>query len=388
MGFVRAETATLINRHDGGLSEALKEACERDRHRYGDGAVEHILGMMEPASLVTEALAIDDQIVTSAAAAAVAAAPTLLAELSLRKPQVQKVWIEALKREDAAWRIKPNVVALRNEVFDCLLGHDLASDLLEHLVSSPLGNVLDYPRRTDVWRALPCRCRNVCLASTAETWARSLPDRVFQAEYLDPEYELAIALASPKMLQEMKAALKRLAFEDVLNVFTGNPQLPETLLTEVFATFYRSNRHPSGEEFDRAARLVAARDWRNFTRSLLGSHGLTEDLRGFFNICADHLALWDRVRHGISKPSTSELDDLFIETACVLYPSGPMDCMIWDRAGGDPSQLDVSGTGKRQWDAAIRKIRNGNQLRAPCLIAAMRGDYPLNYRLDYFAKEY
>ena len=38
VGFVQAETATLINRHDGELAEALKEACERDRYRYGDGA--------------------------------------------------------------------------------------------------------------------------------------------------------------------------------------------------------------------------------------------------------------------------------------------------------------------------------------------------------------
>ena len=388
VGFVQAETATLINRHDGELAEALKEACERDRYRYGDGAVEHILGLMKPAGLVTAALAVDDQIVTSAAGATVASAPMLLADLSLSNPQIQKVWTEALKREDDAWRIRPNVSALRNDVFDSLLRDELASDLLKHLVLSPLGNALEYPRRADVWRALPDRCRDVCLASTAEAWARSLPDRVSQADYPDPEHELAIALASPKMQQEMKAALERLAFDDVLNVFTGNAHLPDALFMEVFATFYRSNRHPSGEELDRAARLVAARDWRNLTRSLLGDYGMTDDLRGFFHICADHLDLWDRMWHGIRRPSTSELDGLFVETASELYPSGPMDSEIWARAGGNPSQLNVSGTGRQQWGAAIRKIRNGNQVRAASLIAAMHGDYPRNIRLDYLAKEY
>ena len=39
-------------------------------------------------------------------------------------------------------------------------------------------------------------------------------------------------------------------------------------------------------------------------------------------------------------------------------------------------------------DAAIRKIRNGNQVSAPSLIAVMRDDYPLNNQLDYLAKEY
>ena len=240
VGFVQAETATLINRYDGELAEALKEACERDRRQYGDSAVKHILRLMKPAELVTSALAVDDQIVTSAAGAAVAAAPMLLADLSLANPQVQKVWTEALKREDGAWQIRPNVGVLRNDVFDSLLRDELAPALLKRLVLSPLGNALEYPRRADVWRALPDRCRDVCLASTAEAWARSLPDRISQADYLDPEHELAIALASQKMQQEMKATLERLAFDDVLNVFTGNARLPEALFMEVFVTFYRS----------------------------------------------------------------------------------------------------------------------------------------------------
>lgn len=388
VGFVQAETATLINRHDGELAEALKEACGRDRHRYGDGAVKHILGLMKPAELVTSALAIDDQIVTLAAGAVVASAPMLLADLSLANPQVQKIWTEALKREDGAWQIRPNVGALRNDVFDSLLRNELTPDLLNHLVLSPLGNALEYQRRADIWRALPNRCRDVCLASTAEAWVRSLPDRVSQADYLDPEHELASTIASQKMQREMKVALERLAFDDVLNVFTGSAHLPEALFMEVFAIFYRSNRHPSGEELDRAARLVAARDWRNLTRRLFGNYGMAEDLRGFFRICADHLDLWDRIWHGISRLSPSELDNLFVETASELYPRGPMDSEIWARAGGNPSQLDTSGTGRQQWGAAIRKILNGNQVRAASLLAAMHDDYPLNSRLDYLVKEY
>ena len=115
---------------------------------------------------------------------------------------------------------------------------------------------------------------------------------------------------------------------------------------------------------------------------------MTDDLRGFFRICADHLDWWDRIWHRISRPSASELDNLFVETASELYPRGPMDSEIWARAGGNPSQLDSSGTGRQQWGAAIRKIRNGNQVRAASLITVMRDDYPLNSRLDYLAEEY
>ena len=149
--------------------------------------------------------------------------------------------------------------------------------------------VLDYPRRADIWQALPYSSRDVCLASTAEAWAKLLPDRVSQADYLDPEHEFAIALASPKMLQEMKAALELLQFEIVLKVFTGNTHLLEVLFAEVFATYYRSDRRSSSEELERIARLVVARDWRNFTQSLWKRYGMTDDLCVYFHICADHL---------------------------------------------------------------------------------------------------
>ena len=387
-GFVQAETAILINRHDGKLAEALKEACERDRNRYGDGAVKHILGLMKPNMLVTAALTVDDQIVMSAVAAAVASSPKLLAKLSLRERQVQKIWIEALKRSSKAWRIGSNVDALRNEVFDSLLSGELASNLLEHLVSSPLGNILDYPRRAEVWQALLDRNRNACLDSTAKAWIKSLPDRVSQADYFEPEQELALTLASSKMRQAMSLALGRLPFQEMLNVFTGNAHLPDELFGEVFATYYQPDRHPSREELNRTAQLVATRGWINLTRSLWNRYGMTDDLREFFHICADHLDLWDRVSNRLSHPSTSELDGLFVETACELYPLGPMDNEIWVRAGGKPSQLDTSGTGQRQWGSAIQKIRNGNQVRAASLIAEMRGDYPRNERLNYLAEEY
>ena len=385
--FVQTETAILISRNDGELTEALEEACERDRRRYGDAAIEHIVGILSPDALVTAAIAFNEGIVTSAAAAEVALVPQLLAESPLRQPLVQRIWIEALELENGAWRIKPNIDTLRNEIFDTFLDNQLASDLLEHLISSPLGNALDYPRRADLWRSLPDHCRNLCLTSTADAWAKLLRDRFSQPGYLDIEHELAIAIGSPKMVPNMRAALENLAFQDVLSVFERNDQLPETLFTQILEIFYQSKKL-SGEEISGAARIVMDRDWRNLTHSLLERHGMADDLRSFFQICVNHLALWDRIRYGISQPSNNELHDLLAETACELYPSGPMDNEIWARAGGNPSQLDVSGTGQQQWHAAIRKIQQGNQLSSTLLIAAMHDDYPLNSRLGYLAKEH
>ncbi len=386
-GFVRAETTLLIQQHNCQLVEALKEACQRDRKRYGNGAIRHILEQLEAAELVIATLTLDDQIVLSAAADAVATDPTLLAAESVAAPQVQNLWKMALRRSDRAWRIRPDIGPLRNQVFDLCLSGKLASDLLAHLALSPLANALDYPQRARLWPALPPRVRDDFLASTADAWAKSLPHCLSQTANVEPEQELAVTVASSSMFQKMKVALNRLRFSDVLSVFAGNVQLPDSLFLAVFSRFHESNRKPSADELDLAAQLIAERGWSNVTQELLKRYGVADSLRNVFRICANHLAFWDRVRLGITHPTTDELYDFLLKLLCNLYPSGPLDNEIWVRAGGDASNLDCSGTGRSQWHSAIHTIRNGNQVRTSSLISAMRDDFPLNDQLDYLAEE-
>ena len=385
--FVLTEATLLVRRFDRDLTKALKDACERDRKRFGDRAVEHVLEQMEPSELISAILTIDDPLVTSAAASAVVSEPEVLSAHSLQDPRIQAIWAEALDLDKNSWQIRRNAEALRRQIFDFLLAGTLAPELLTVLASSPLGNALDYPRRAEIWCTLPDSCRDTFLFSTASAWIGSLPGRVSEAGYVLTEPELAMTLASPVVREEMTEALQRLSLKEALDVFAGNPGLPESLFSVLFGTLYQPQGSFLIEDVERTARLVASRDWRNFTCDLMDRYGVTHQLRVFFQICANHLGFWDRLQHGISQPSRTELYDLLADTACDLYPSGPMDSEIWVRAGGNPAKLDVSGAGQLQWEAAIRKVRYGNRVRARDLIAAMREDYPLNDRLTYLQKE-
>ena len=385
--FVQAEAALLVRRSNCDLTKALKEACERDRKRFGDHAVEHVLEQMEPSELLSAILVVDDPLVTSAAAVAVVSKPGVLGAYSLEEPRIQSIWAEALNRDENAWQIRPNTEALRKEVFDYLLAGTLAPMLVTAVASCPLGNALDYPRRAEIWRVLPNSCRDAFLFTTASEWIRSLSGKVSEAAYFVPEPELAMTLASQKMREEMTGALQSLSLKEVLDVFAGNAYLPDSLFSLLFESIYQSHEFMPTEEVERTARLAASRDWCSFTRNLMDRYGVTHQLRRYFQICANHLGIWDRVQHNISKPSRTELYNLLVETACKLYPSGPMDSEIWARAGGNTSKLDVSGTGQLQWEAAIRKVRYGSKVRTGDLIVAMREDYPLNDRLAYLEKE-
>ena len=387
VGFVLAEATVLIGRFDGDLAMALKEACERDRGRFGSHAVTHILTLMEPAEVISSALTVHDSLVMSAAAAAVASESTLLAKYSLRTPRLQALWIEALKRDSSAWQIREDADALRDDLFDCLVDGSIAPTLLRCLTASPLANALDYPHRSNIWSILPEPCRHAILCATARGWVQGLPKRFSRAAYLKPEDELALALASSEIQEDMTTALQQLSMSEVLDVFAGNPFLEESLFRAVFPTFYCPDRPPAREEMRRVGLLAASRDWREFTQSLMDEYGMANGMRDYFGICASHLGFWDQLRHGITQPSRTDLYDLFVETACALYPSGPMETEIWARAGGNPAKLDVSGTGQSQWEAAIRKVRYGGRVRTQDLIFAMRNDYPLNDRLIYLEKQ-
>lgn len=69
------------------------------------------------------------------------------------------------------------------------------------------------------------------------------------------------------------------------------------------------------------------------------------------------------VRGGSVKVETAVLTQepwTALESALVdLYPFGPRDQEIWDRAGGDLSRLEFQSTGQAAWHSALRKLRQG-----------------------------
>ena len=64
--------------------------------------------------------------------------------------------------------------------------------------------------------------------------------------------------------------------------------------------------------------------------------------------------------------------------ACARYPAGPTDRDVWERAGGDVSQLDLTGDGRTRWYRALRFLRQGggHTISAKSLLREFASDYP------------
>jgi metacaspase-1 len=62
-----------------------------------------------------------------------------------------------------------------------------------------------------------------------------------------------------------------------------------------------------------------------------------------------------------------------------LYPAGPTDQEIWERAGGDVSRLRLHGSGRGTWFAALKTLElggGGDRISVDTLIEVALADYP------------
>ena len=78
----------------------------------------------------------------------------------------------------------------------------------------------------------------------------------------------------------------------------------------------------------------------------------------------------------LSRPETNRN---FYAEAAALYPTGPTENGIWERAGGDLAAVSLGGTGRSMWWSALRQLDQGGggtSITMASLIAAMRDDYP------------
>ena len=66
----------------------------------------------------------------------------------------------------------------------------------------------------------------------------------------------------------------------------------------------------------------------------------------------------------------------------LLYPLGPTDQAIWERAGGDLSRLRLSGQGRTDWYRAIQLIDRGGSVTFDMICREALLDFPKNRDLE------
>lgn len=82
-----------------------------------------------------------------------------------------------------------------------------------------------------------------------------------------------------------------------------------------------------------------------------------------------------------SRPASHQGFDVLLRAGRELYPEGPNQDGLWERAGGDPARLRMDGPGATRWWNAVRTLKQGGgggNITLDSLVAQMRTDYPGN----------
>jgi len=82
----------------------------------------------------------------------------------------------------------------------------------------------------------------------------------------------------------------------------------------------------------------------------------------------------DRIAGSGMADKWSKLHKLMIE----LYPGGPQDQSIWERAGGDLSRLTLTGSGYAKWFSALKILRlgGGGEISQSSLLLTAQEEFP------------
>ena len=94
---------------------------------------------------------------------------------------------------------------------------------------------------------------------------------------------------------------------------------------------------------------------------------------------------WDRLFYALVPISEYEKWETFQELAAELYPGGPDDDGLWERAGGDDADLFSGRDGRTRWRDALRKVRYGKGPTPSALLARMMEDFPHNEQIPHLA---
>jgi hypothetical protein len=249
---------------------------------------------------------------------------------------------------------------------------------------SPDWSDLDLP--SPVWNAIPANLRPSVFDATAEGWLAKFLSGTLLTMPDFPEIRRRITEETRirRMLQQHRNA------SPSVQLFELFAELPEHLFVS-WLQYTLPSLDVSQPTALRIGNLIATRRWRSAAEVFASLADHRPTLRIGLEPCVPLFGMLRRVRLLISGVSQSQygidLWQALQELGLQLYSYGPGDRDLWQRAGGDPSDLPNFRSGREAWSTVIHDARNGRHaVTISTLINAMQEDYPNNPDLRQIAR--
>ena len=255
--------------------------------------------------------------------------------------------------------------------------------LIERLSETPIADLGVYPRRPEVWSRIGKVALDNLLAATASGWLRQAKSNGFP---FVPEDGLQTAILESGEIERTLDALIPNRIGTAIRIVAALDRYDEQRFLRLIENSMARTTSLAIPDAEGIGRLVQERRWEDVAAELAAQcKGGRRDLKPALRACYDMLEVWDRITLRLTRVSESEKWDAFEALAAELYPGGPDDQGLWERAGGDDADLSSGGDGRTRWRIAVRNIRNGKGSTPSALLAAMMEDFPNNERIPHLA---
>lgn len=363
--------------------EAARLQISVDPDVQSQSGLEAALRHATDQNLLDAADALGDERLIARAGRAVVQRPKIFREAAIKTLNKQRIWAAALREDLEAWKAPGNPVSIRDALLsDLLEGQIVHRPLLDLLAKTPLADLTEYPRRAEIWPMVGFGASY--LAASAKSWleraqngAISHPDHHLEREILE----------SGKLMQLLNATERRPALG--VQIAAALPSLSETTFTEWVQSTLSAWPTLNPGEAELLGGLVSERHWQRTLALLLDRyrHGRS-DLKPALRSAANLLSLWDKWTEGLFTPTLEEKWDSFASVAADLYPHGPGQRELWERAGGKTADLPKDGTGGSLWRSALFLVRKGGRPASAALLHEMRHDFTANAELRFLAQDH
>lgn len=324
-----------------------------------------------PQQLVEAALHLGDSYMFPLAGAAAMTTPEVLEPARLDNRNWRAVLAAAVKRGADPWiwteardAVEPVLSAFldsENNLIPIVIALSAAEEI----------NLLDFPRRSQVWTAVDEPHRSLFLRRTA------------LAATMRGDTNTAI---EPPLIKAIcsNANLHAAATLDVHRAVDTLESLAQ--FCTAGSAIEITKAAALGGSSRRFGRIIATNRWTKAARFLAANTCRQNDRRAAAEECRSLLPWWDRFTLAFDaggRPTGTDISDGLLDITTRLYPEGPNQRGLWERSGGDPADTPTSGTGREQWAQAIQAIIDGATGTPSMikLIDTMTDDFPKNSQL-------
>ncbi len=383
-GWLRLHGATLSA--SCSTSDAARRQVAVDTDPSFVEGLRSALRRAKPAELVECTLEIEDPRLLRLASEAVAKAPGVLAEVDLSAVKAQVIWREALAIGPECWQGPDDPAAAFHSILDRMLdGGETDSMLIERLSDTPVADLGNYPRRPEIWPRIGNVARHNLLVKTASEW---LKQAISAGVPFVPEYDLQTIILEDDEFEQRLDALIPNRVGTAVQIVTALNRYDQQKFLRLLRKLTSLTTSLAIADAESIGRLVLERRWEDVTAELVGQFKSgRRNLSPALRACYDMLGWWERFILGLVPVTEWEKWDGLQELATELYPGGPDDLGLWERAGGDDADLPAGGNGRSRWRKAVRDMRNGRGPTASTLLAAMIEDFPKNERIQHLARD-